>query len=71
MSESAHSPLPTREELRTSLHRLEEVLARHGARLPHPDEDPKGDLVLHLLRRCMVLMQQEAERLRALLAPRR
>jgi hypothetical protein len=71
MSESVHGALPTREELRTSLHRLEEVLARHGARLAHADEDPEGEPVLHLLRRCMLLMQQEAERLRALLAPQR
>jgi hypothetical protein len=68
MSESVHSTLPSREELRAALRRLEEVLARHRAHLPHADADHAGDRILHLLRRCMNLMQQEAERLRALLA---
>ncbi len=71
MYESGHGESPPREELRTALRRLEEVLVRHGRELPPPQEDSRGDVLLQLVRRYRGMMQSELERLRALLATQR
>ena len=68
MSESAHSALPTREELRTSLQRLEEVLARHRAQAPAMQMGDDAGMPAHPPCASTALLQQEAERLRTLLA---
>jgi hypothetical protein len=68
MYESGQSDLPSREELRGALARLEEALARHAREEPlTPDAD---HLALQALRRSVEIMRAEAQRLRALLAQR-
>lgn len=69
MSESASSALPTREELRNSLRRLEEVLARHRAQAPASQRGDGAGMPAHPACASTALLQQEAERLRALLTP--
>lgn len=71
MYESGHNASPSRDELRTALRRLEEVLLRHGRQLPPPQEDRPADVLLQVLRRCRDMMQDELARLRNLLAVQR
>ena len=67
MYESGQSGIPSREEMRKALARLEEALARHAQ-----DELPAGpeaaDPAWQALQRSVQIMHLEAERLRALLA---
>lgn len=66
MCDSGHSE--AKEDVRAALQRLEEALARHeeqaaSATASGEDSDPS----LQVLQRSVVLMRQEADRLRALL----
>jgi hypothetical protein len=65
MCETGHSE--TREDMRSALRRLEEALASHQRHLAGTADDP-ADLSLQVLRRSVQLMQQEADRLRRVLA---
>jgi hypothetical protein len=65
MYESGHSGVPSREDIRQALCRLEEALARHEGQLP---PEGGGDLPLEVLHRSVRLLREEADRLRILLA---
>ena len=54
-------------ELRSTLQRLEQAVARHQALLGEIETEP-AEPSLQVLRRSIVMMQQEAERLRSVLA---
>lgn len=66
MYESGHSSVPSPEEIRQALRRLEDALARHESHLPPESQD--ADPPLQILHRSVRLLREEAERLRALLA---
>lgn len=66
MYESGHSGVPSREDIRQALRRLEEALARHESHLPPESQDV--DLPLQMLHRSVRLLREEADRLRTLLA---
>lgn len=66
MYESGQSELPSREEMRKALARLEEALARHAQEVPAADPDA-ADPALQALQRSVQIMRSEAERLRDLL----
>jgi hypothetical protein len=67
MYESGQSELPSREEMRKALARLEEALARHAREVPLAVSDA-ADPALQALQRSVQIMHSEAERLRVLLA---
>ncbi|MBK6004965.1 hypothetical protein JJB11_02570 [Ramlibacter ginsenosidimutans] len=67
MYESGQSDIPSREEMRKALARLDEALARHAKEVPLAGSDA-ADPALEALQRSVQIMRLEAERLRALLA---
>ena len=67
MYESGQSEIPSREEMRKALARLEEALARHAQEDPLAGPDAAHP-ALQALQRSVQIMRSEAERLRALLA---
>lgn len=66
MYESGQSELPSRDEMRKALTRLEEALARHAQEVPIAEPDA-ADPALEALQRSVQIMRSEAERLRFLL----
>lgn len=67
MYEFEQSGVAVREDMRRSLLRLQEALARHEAALP-PAGAGTEDAALQVLRRSVALLRQEADRLRRLVA---
>jgi hypothetical protein len=68
MYESGQSEIPSREDMRKALARLEEALARHAQEELIAAGSDAADPALQGLQRSVQIMQSEAERLRALLA---
>ena len=67
MDESGQSEIPSREDMRKALARLEEALARHAQEAPLAGSDATHP-ALQAVQRSVQIMRLEAERLRALLA---
>lgn len=63
---SGHSSVDSPEELRQTLLRLEEALARHEGELPPEGAD--ADVPLQVLHRSVRMLREEADRLRSRLA---
>jgi hypothetical protein len=64
MCDTGHSGIG--EDVRSALRRLEEAVVRHQRQLAEANDDP-ADVSLRVLRRSVLLMQQEADRLRRLI----
>lgn len=67
MNESGHSPSPSEAELREALRLLERALADQQARVRQAKDEDGSDAALAALRRSVHMMEQETDRLRALL----